>query len=79
MSTNVNKNDLANKEVLADLKMISKKEAASILEVSTSTLDRWVRKRLIKYIKLGGNMQQNRVFFYISDVLEFKNKEYRYR
>jgi excisionase family DNA binding protein len=79
METKVNKNDLANQEVLAELEMLSKKEVAGLLKVSTSTLDRWVRAGLLKCVKLGKNVQQARVYFHRSDILEFKNKNYGYR
>lgn len=79
METKINKNDFANKEVLEDLQMMSKKEVAGLLKVSTSTLDRWVKAGLLKCIKLGKNVQQARVYFYHSDILEFKNKNYGFR
>lgn len=79
MSTNVNKNDEANKEVLADLQLLSKKEVANLLKVSTSTVDRYVKNGEIKFLKRGNNAMQGRVFFYLSDVLEFQNRGYGFK
>ncbi len=76
MESKVNKNDLSNKELLADLEMMSKKEVAGLLKVSTATIDRWVRLGLLKRVKLGTKHQQARVYFHYSDVVAFKNERY---
>ena len=79
MEKSTNKNDLSNKEILDELQMISKKEVASAMKVSTSTIDRWVKAGLLKCVKLGKDVQQARVYFHLGDVVEFKNKNYGYR
>jgi len=76
MESKVNKNDLSNKELLADLEMMSKKEVAGHLKVSTATIDRWVRLGLLKRVKLGTSHKQARVYFHHSDVVKFKNERY---
>lgn len=79
MLPKVIKNETANKGILADLDLIPKKQAAAMLNVSTSTLDRYVKKGLIKYNKLGENVQQGRVYFHSEDIMAFKSAHYGFK
>lgn len=75
--TNVNKKNEGNSEneLVADLGLLSKKEAANICMVSTSTIDRWARNGLLKPIKTG-TVQQSRIYFKQQDVLDLFNSYY---
>jgi len=79
MKTKLNKNDSSNKELLDDMQLLTKKEVAGLFKVSTSTVDRWVRAGLLKFVKLGKNVKQARVYYHYSDVMEFKNSQYGFK
>lgn len=69
--TNVEKKELSKRDeiLLGELGLVSKKEVAELLQVHTSTIDRYVRKGMLPRQKIGAS-KQCRCYYKKQDVIK---------